>query len=256
MHGVHRKVMMKYKNYEVVNCYALNIRQGASIESKIIDTVKNGDILQVVTPNAVVEITDIKRIWHKVKYNNQYGYVNASYTKVKDYLSIVANNSKKVYNKIIDVGCIHKSGAKTYSEMITKKIATCGTFVSIVLQLSGLIPNKKIISHTIKNGNESNCINKKNTVSKAILNSDNLINGTCSIIKIGKTYSKMNDKYKKEGITYVYNSSICINAGNDSIYALLNANYQKKNNKYTKIKLKGNYYPFSHKILYAIVPNS
>ena len=50
---------MKYKNYEVVNCYALNIRQGASIESKIIDTVKNGDILQVVTPNAVVEITDI-----------------------------------------------------------------------------------------------------------------------------------------------------------------------------------------------------
>ena len=60
------KKLMKYKNYEVVNCYALNIRQGASIESKIIDTVKNGDILQVVTPNAVVVITDIKRIWHSL----------------------------------------------------------------------------------------------------------------------------------------------------------------------------------------------
>lgn len=253
MHGVHRKEIMVIKNYEVVNCKALNVRKEASIESSILGVVKAGEIIQVVQPNAVIEPT---RKWHKIKYKNKYGYVSASYTKVKDYLSLVAKNADKVFNKIVEIGCIHKYSSKTYAQMLKNKTATCATSTSIALQFAGVLSSGEVVSHTEKVGDESNVLQKKNTISKAILHSSYLNEGTCSIVKIGKTYSKMKSKYKKKGIVYVYNSSIGINAGENSIYCLADASYQKKNGKYVKVKLKGSYYPFTHKILYAIVPNS
>lgn len=244
---------MVIKNYEVVNCKVLNVRKEASIKSSILGVVKAGEIIQVVQPNAVIEPT---RKWHKIKYKNKYGYVSASYTKVKDYLSLVAKNADKVFNKIVEIGCIHKYSSKTYTQMLSNKTITCGTASSIILQLSGLLPNGKVVSHTSKIGDESNVLLKKNTIAKAILHSGYLNDGTCSIVKIGKTYSKMESKYKKKGIIYIYNSTISVNAGGNAIYCLLDTSYQKKNGKYVKVKLKGNYYPFTHKILYAIVPNS
>lgn len=251
------------ERYRIVNCKNVNIRKLPSVNSDIICTLEKGQTVLVVSGYSK-KVTEINKktneemtiIWYKIKSNEKYFYIASSYLEKINYLTLCSNNADKVYNKIIELGCKHKNGAKSYSQIKSKQEATCGTAVSAVMQLSGLLDEEKLISHTAKIGDESNCASKKNTVSKAISGVHNLKEGTCSVVKIGTIYSKMDDKYKKKGIIYVYNSTIGINAGNNAIYVLLNADYQKRNNKYIKVKLKGNYYPFTHKILYAIVPNN
>lgn len=251
------------ERYRIVNCEKLNVREKPSINSNVICTLNKGESVLVVngyskqvieTNNATNETKSIK--WYKVKIDKHFYYMSSTYLKKIDYLSLCSDAADTVYKKIVEIGCEHKSGAKSFKQIKSKKVTTCGTGASAVMQIAGLLDEGKIVSHTSKVGEESNCMSKKNTITKAIIGVSNIKEGTCSIVRIGTTYSKMNSKYKKKGIIYIYNSTISVNAGNDYIYSLLDTSYQKKNGRYTKVKLKGNYYPFNHKIIYAIVPNS
>lgn len=250
------------ERYKVVNCESLNVRENPSINAKIIKSYDKGSVVFVESgySKKLTEINNATKksttvTWLKVKVGDKHYYMSNKYLQKINYLQLCADNADKVYKKIVELGCVHKSGARSYSEIVSKKATTCGVAVSAVMQLSGMVEVGKLVSHTAKIGDESNCVSKKNLPSKAITGIGNLKDGTCRVVKIGKKYADMPDQYKKKGIIYLYNSTIAMNAGNGYIYALLDVDYQKKGNKYVKNKLKGNCYPFTHKILYAIVPN-
>lgn len=166
------------------------------------------------------------------------------------HLELAAKWMPIVYNKIVELGCKHKSGATTYEEIISKKITTCSTSVSAVLQKAGVLPNGKKVSHTTKDGDGGST---KNSIAKAISGYKNLIEGTCDIVKIGTTYAKMSSAYKKAGVVLVQDSNICMVAGDGSIYSTNEGTIQYKNNRYVKNKVTSGY-PFTSKILYAIIP--
>lgn len=251
------------ERYKIIDCESINVRKSPSINSDIVCTLKKGQTVLVVSDYSK-KVSEINRktkktvtiVWYKIKSNKTYFYISSSYLEKVNYLTLCAIYADKVYNKIVELRCKHGAGANSYSQIKKEKVATCGTSVSAVMQLAGMLDKEKVISHTAKIGNEATCVSKKSTISKAILGVSNLKEGTCSIKKIGTVYSKMDAKYKEKGVIYVYDSTIGINAGGNAIYALLNADYQKSNGKYSKVKLNGNYYPFTHKILYAIIPNN
>lgn len=60
-------------NTGTVNADVLNVRSGASTSNSIVGTLRSG---------AKVEITETSNGWHKIKYNNTYGYVSADYIKI------------------------------------------------------------------------------------------------------------------------------------------------------------------------------
>jgi hypothetical protein len=155
-----------------------------------------------------------------------------------------------VYDKVVELGCKHESGAKSYEEIVAKKITTCSTSVSAVLQKAGVLSNGKLVSHTAKDGDGGST---KTTIAKAISGTGNLVSGTYDIVKIGKTYPNMDSKYKKPGIVYVQDSNICMCAGDGVIYSTNEGTVQYKNGHYVQDKVSSGY-PFTSKILYAIVP--
>jgi hypothetical protein len=167
-----------------------------------------------------------------------------------DYLDAAAQWAPVVYDKVVELGCAHKSGAKSYEDIVSKKITTCSTSVSSVLQKAGVLSSGKLVSHTTKDGDGGST---KTTITKAISGAGNLVSGTCDIVKIGKTYPNMDSKYKKPGIVYVQDSNICMCAGDGFIYSTNEGTVQYKDGHYVKDKVSSGY-PFTSKILYAIIP--
>lgn len=176
--------------------------------------------------------------------------------KVKpvDYLAAAAKQAPIVYDKIVSLGCKHKSGTKTWEALAKNKYVNCASSASLVLQRAGVLKKGCIVNHRSGVGN-SKAVSKKNAISKAMAGQSNLITGRYTIVKIGKTYSKMSSKYKKAGIVYVQDSNICVCAGGGYIYSCNEAKSQMSGGKYKKTKVKSGY-PFSSPILYAIVPKS
>jgi hypothetical protein len=209
--------------------------------------LKCGDVVKVV-------VGADSNGFHKIKYGNQFCYTSTKYTKVKDYLALVGKYATQVYDKIVTLGCKHQSGACNYSQLISKKTTTCAVSVSCALQLGGLLKENKLVSHTAAVGN-GKAVNYKSTKAKAISGVSNLIDGTYTICKCGKVYSKIESKYKRKGMVYVYDSNIAINAGNNYIYSTNNGSSELKNGKYIKDKVNSGYC-FTSPILYIIVPNS
>lgn len=172
--------------------------------------------------------------------------------KKVDYLALSAKHMPIVYDRIVKIHCKHKSGATSFEDICKKKITTCSTSVSAVLQQAGILKKGKKIGHTKKDGHGGST---KTTYKKAIYGTEYLIPGTYDIVKIGKKYDEMSSKYKKPGIVYVQDSNICMCAGNGYIYSTNQGTIQYKHGHYVKDKVKSGY-PFTSKILYAIIPRS
>ena len=64
-----------------------------------------------------------------------------------DYLSQAADAADKVYPKIVALACTHKSGAKTYAQLVSSKQVTCASSASITYQRAGILPSGKLVNH-------------------------------------------------------------------------------------------------------------
>lgn len=227
------------------------------IESDTFDyyTDSNGKVKAGSAKPATYTVTEVKEGYGKLKSGA--GWIKLIGLKVcsvdrTDYLKMTAQWMPIVYDKIVELGCAHKSGATTYEEIISKKTTTCSTSVSAVLQKAGILPKGEKVSHTEKDGKSGST---KNSIAKAISGYQNLIKGTCDIVRINTTYAKMSSVYKKAGIVLVQDSNICMVAGDGSIYSTNEGTIQYKNGRYVKDKVTSGY-PFTAVILYAIIPKT
>ena len=210
---------MSYLTYKAKK--TLNARVKPSRKSKVARKVSQGTIIQVIKGKAKI-VDGVK--WYK---------------------------AKMVYELIIKLGCKHKGGAKTLSQIKQKRITTCATSVSVALQEAGVLRKGKLISHTKRVGS-SVAVRRKNTIGKAISGTSNLIEGTYKIVKVGKRYKHMPAKYKKPGNVLVYDSNIAIIKNANSIYSCNNANSQKnRSGRYIHNVVKSGYC-FTSPILYVI----
>lgn len=239
-----------YIKYKVVNADSLCYREKPSLKSKVVGYLHRGDKITVV--KGWSKKADGVN-WYKLKLNDNYYYVSAKYLLrvTPNYLSLVAKNADKVYGEIVKLGCKHKYGAKDFDELKHKKITTCATAVSIVLQLSGMMDEGKLINHT---DSVSDPLKKKRTIPQTMTGRQNIHNGTYSISRVGKTFHSLPAKYKRKGVIYVYDSNMAICAGNNEIYSCNNSASQMKNGRYIKDKLSSGYC-FTEPIIYVILPN-
>lgn len=244
-------VKMSYIKFRV-NTETLNARSKPSINAKAVKQLKNGQIINVVRGSAKV-VKGLK--WVKTKIGEKYYWVCRKYLKriTPMYRDLVAKKAKMVYSTIIKLGCRHKGGAKTLSQIKTRKITTCATSVSVALQEAGVLKKGTLVSHTRKVGS-SVAVKKKNTIGKAISGVKNLKDGTYKIVRIGKRYKDMPTKYKKPGNVLVYDSNIAIIKDADSIYSCNDGGSQKRNGKYVNniVSSHGKNYCTQSPVLYVI----
>lgn len=259
------KTLNKTKKYiGTITADYLNIRSWAGINNP---TVSFSPLKKKTNVDICDQLTAADGTkWYYICYGGKYGFASSKYIELTiekttkeektNYLAAVAKWAPVVYNKVVQLKCAHKTGAKSFNDIINKKITTCATSVSAVLQQAGCLEFGKKISHTAGVwGSTETILKKKNSIEKALTNSKYLIPNTYDIVKIGKVYSKMSSKYKKAGIVYIQDSNICINAGGDQIWSTNQGAAQYKNGHYFNALNKGGY-PFTSIILYAIVPRS
>lgn len=239
--------LIKFK----VTANALNARSKPSTNAKVVFTLKLGQIVNVVRGKSKV-VNGTK--WYKIKLNSKYCWASAKYLKriTPKYRALVLQKAKQVYKTIIDVGCKHAGGAKTLNQIKTKKVTTCATAVSVSLQEAGVLRKGTLVSHTKRVGS-SKAIKKKNTISKAISGTNNLISGTYKIVKIGKTFGHMPAKYKKPGNVLVYDSNIAIIRDPHSMYSCNDGASQKDKHGRYKSDITRSGYNFTSPVLYCIV---
>ena len=238
--------LVKYK----VAVNALSVRNRPSFSGEAVGTLKLGTVVDVVRGKSkVVDGTK----WFKIKLNGKYRWVRAKSMKrvTPRYRSLVLQKAKLVYQTVIDFGCKHAGGAKTLSQIKTKKVTTCATAVSVALQEAGVLRKGTLVSHTKRVGSSS-AIKKKNTIGKAISGTRNLIPGTYKIVKIGKTFGNMSAKYKKPGNVLVYDSNIAIIRDSQSVYSCNDGASQKKNGRYISDVARSGY-NFTSPVLYCII---
>lgn len=244
---------MKTKTYTVTGKSGANLRALPSGKSKIVTTLPKGADCTVIADFSASNTaggTTTKYLC--IKHGGQYLWAAAGLLgeQKETHLESAAKWAKVVYGKIAALGCKHKGGAASYEEICEKKITTCSTSVSAVLQKAGVLKMGGKLGHTKADGHGGKT---KTTAKKAIYGLEYLIPGTYTIVKIGKKYADMDEKYKKAGIVYVQDSNICISAGGGYIYSTNQGSIQYKNGKYVCTRVKSGY-PFRAKILFAIVP--
>lgn len=232
-----------YIKYRVVNCESLRIRKSPSKTAKTVGYCNKGDIVNIVKDKSkkAEGIT-----WLKCTK----GWLSSNYLQriTPNYRKNVTKWEDIVYNKIIEIHCKHKGGAYSYEDIKRKKITTCSSAVSAVLQEAGVLKKGKLVGHTPKKV-------AKVTISQSISGAKNLISGTYRIVRVNRLFKDIQPKYNKKGIVYVYDSNIAINAGEGYIYSCNDGPTQLENGKYIKNKMRGGYC-FTSKILYAIIPNN
>lgn len=232
--------------YKVKDCKSLRIRESPSKKSKTVAYLQEGEYVNCIR-GASKKAEGI--VWYKCNK----GYLSSKYLKriTPNYIKNVTKYEDIVYNEIVKIGCQHKGGADSYDGIKSKKITTCASAVSAVLQLAGVLKKNSLISHTPRSNNGKN----KTTIAKAISGVDNLISGTYDIHRVNAFYKSMPSAYKKKGVILVYDSNIAIIADDGYIYSCNNGSSQLKNGKYIKDKMKSGYC-FTSKILYVIVPRN
>ena len=174
-----------------------------------------------------------------------------------DYLSLAAKGADVVYEKVIALGCKHKSGIKSYAEMSEKKAVSCASSASIAYQLASILPVGKGVNHTkAVGGSDSHIISIKTSIESAMLGDWNLPAEKVEMKWIGKRYSDLPAKYRKKGIMYIQDSNVCICAGNGAIYSCNNAKSQLDGKgRYIKDMVTGGY-PFTSPILVVVAPKT
>ena len=248
---------MTTKTYTVTGKSGANLRALPSGKSETITTLPKGaDCTVIADFSASNSAGGTTTKYLCVQHGGKYLWCAASLLTVKaakvDHLAQSAKWAKTIYDKIVALGCKHKGGATSYEEICTKKVTTCSTSVSAVLQQAGVLKHGKKLGHTVKDGHGGKT---KTTAKKAIYGMEYLIPGTYTIHKVGKKYSEMPSAYKKPGIVYVQDSNICISAGGGYIYSTNEGSIQYKGGEYVCTRVKSGY-PVRATILFAIVPKS
>ena len=173
-----------------------------------------------------------------------------------DYLTAAAKAADKVYAKIVELHCVHKSGANTWAKLLSKKRTTCAASGSITYQLAGILPTGKTVNHRkAVGGSDANILRKKSTISKAMKGAANVPRDKASVIWVGKKYADLPAKYRKKGVMYIQDSNVCVCAGGGAIYSCNNSKGYQVNAKgqYVKDKITSGY-AFKSPILVVIVP--
>lgn len=234
------KVTIAEKKTAAITLTGAEIESVESSNTKIATVTLAGKITAVKSGSCTITIVDTVGNVYKCKV-----------TVTTSYINRVVSNAKYVYGLIASIHCRHGNGIKSLEQLKKKKITNCNTSGSIVLQLSGMLGSGKTIGHTpLKGGNE---VKKKNSVKKAIRNTERLKSGTYTIVRAGKKYSSLPSKYKKAGMVYIQDANMCISAGGGYIYSTNQSSSQMKKGRYYHTKVN-NGYPFTHPILYIIVP--
>ena len=247
---------MTTKTYTVTGKSGANLRALPSGKSEIVTMLPKGADCTVIADFTASNTAGGETTKYLcVKHGGKYLWCAASLLAVKsekvNYLAKVAEAAKKVYAAVVDVGCRHAGGATTLAEIRKKRVTTCSSSVTASLKLGGVMKSGKL-GHTKADGHGGKT---KTTGKKAIYGLEYLIPGTYTIVKLFKKYSELPEKYKKAGIVYVQDSNICISAGGGYIYSTNEGHVQVKGGRYVCTRVKSGY-PFTSKILYAIVPKS
>ena len=177
-------------------------------------------------------------------------------TQKVDYLSAAAIAADKVYAKIVELKCVHQSGAKTYAQLVSTKKVTCASSASIAYQEAGILPSGKVVSHlTAVGGTDANILKKKPTIAKAMSGSSYVPSDKASVVWVGKKYADLPAAYRKKGVMYIQDSNVCICAGGGAIYSCNAATGSQLDSKgrYKKDKITSGY-AFTSPILVVIVP--
>ena len=173
-----------------------------------------------------------------------------------DYLTAAARAADKVYAKIVELHCVHKSGANTWAKLLSKKRTTCAASGSITYQLAGILPTGKTVNHRkAVGGSDANILKRKSTINKAMKGAANVPKDKASVIWVGKKYADLPVKYRKKGVMYIQDSNVCVCAGGGAIYSCNNSKGYQVNAKgqYVKDKITSGY-AFKSPILVVIVP--
>jgi len=247
---------MNTKTYTVTGKSGANLRALPSGKSEIVTMLPKGaDCAVIADFSATNTAGGTATKYLCVKHGNRFLWAAAGNFAPKkehvNYLAQTAAGAKKVYATVVQVGCRHKGGATTLVEIREKRVTTCSSSVTASLKLGGLMKSGKL-GHTKADGHGGAT---KTTAKKAIYGLEYLIPGTYDIVKLGKKFAELPEKYKKAGIVYVQDSNICISAGGGYIYSTNEGHVQVKNGRYVCTKVKSGY-PFTSEILYAIVPKS
>ena len=241
------KVYIKYK---VIDAESLCYRAKPTLKGKVVGYLHEGDKITVLKGWSKVAdgVT-----WFKLKSNSSHYYVSAKYLKrvTPNYRNRVYKNATEIYGEIVRLRCRHDFGALNLSSLKKKKIVTCATAVSIVLQESGMMSEGQVINHT---KSVTYPLKKKITVPQTITGMSHIRKGTYTIKRVGKHFSSLPAKYKKKGAIYVYDSNMGIYAGDNAIYSCNNGASQLKDGRYIKDKMV-NGYCFTNPIIYVIMPN-
>lgn len=97
----------------VINCPSgLNLRKSASTNSTVLTILPNG---------AKVNILSTSNGWHKVEYNNMYGYVSATYIKVSGTNEVAMSATGTVYNTNGEGLNLRKSPSTSSAIVVTLK---------------------------------------------------------------------------------------------------------------------------------------
>lgn len=245
--------MMATLKYQVVNATALAYRNAPTLKGEPAGYLKQGEYI-LVESEWSKEVDGV--VWFKMTNKEKDYYVSSKYLKriSPNYRALVSENVKKVYETIVNIGCKHKGGAKSFSQIKSKKITTCASSVSAVLQESGMMAKGKLLSHTKAVGS-SKAVKKKNSKSKAISGLGNLKAGTYNIYKVGKVWKHVPSKYKVSGAIAIYDSNVAIYRGDGVFYTTNNGASQKKNGKYKNVTAKSGYC-FTSPVLYIIIPKA
>ena len=251
-----------------VSASKLNVRTYAGTENK---TVSFSPLKKGTSVGVCDTVKDSKGSdWYYIKYKDKYGFVSSKYVSKKEndtYLKKSSKFMKIIYDKVVSIKCTHKSGAKTYKEMVEKRETTCGRTVSFVFQEAGLLKTGMLISHTdAVGGGTSNILKKKNTISKAMKGYENLDLKKCKVVYLGeKNFDSVPSKYKVPGVAFIQDSNVFMCAGKDD-GRYINYSCNNDTNKQVKKDKNGVYryyndkmkdgYTFTSPILVAIVPNN
>lgn len=178
-------------------------------------------------------------------------YIPKSALVSLSHLERASKASDFVYKKVYDLKALHESAGKVVSlETLEQyKRISCGRSASIVLQLAGVLPVGKCISHTTSDGKKGAT---KTTKEKAITGLSNLIEGTYTLKRVNCLYKDLPAECKEKGVVCIQDSNVFTMAGNNKAYSCNQTG--KHYGEGGQAVLKSSGYTQTTPILYCIIP--
>ena len=173
-----------------------------------------------------------------------------------NYMNKAAAAADKVYAKIVSLKCKHKTGVKSWDQMLSQKVVTCNSSTSITYQEAGIVPVGKTFGHTDPvGGSDKYILKKKPTIEKAMKGYANIPEDKADVVYVGKVFADLPKKYKQKGCAYIQDSNACVYAGNNAIYSCNAATGSQldKKGRYKNNKITSGY-AFKSPILVVVIP--